>query len=659
MSKPRVSSSSVPAAMHSANVQYQNTLPVNDVSGPFEQPTIADLLPAFVNLRYGAGVSASKQANVAALVGTTQSALAGMTLPAASASLRAPAYERLLAKHRSAVAHRKALRAMQPAQGDGAATAGASVGVGVGSAASAGAGAGGLDYDDVALSTSVVHLFGRQLLLGVLPQLREAVFKRAVKTTGELRPLIKPFFDALDDELRNPRSTICGPFDAAQLADDDEVAAGFAAALEQVATSKAAAAAAASGGPTAPLPTLPATARTSAQAGNHSDTPSVKRARNVSPAPPPPPPPRQEPVTAAAAAAATTAAAAAATASGDEPAPRSLVNEALRDAQRGALKVCVITNDGTRDALKGLVTLKELFSKQLPKMPKDYIVRLVFDRRHQALSLVKDDAVIGGVCFRPFEEQGFLEIAFLAITQVEQVKGYGSLLMSQLKEYAKRIGIYHFLTYADNFAIGYFKKQGFAREVLLEQRKWKGHIKDYDGATLLECVLHPKINYLDVRAMLKAQRDAVLDQIKLISHSHMSYPGLAFFRHGKTQVRIEDIPGIVAAGYKPSTAALHEKSLKDKLRDFLRSMKAHEAIWPFTDPVDPNEVPDYYDVIKNPIDLTTIGKRLDDGFYITKEIFRADLQRMIDNCKFYNGPDTVFQKCAAQIEDRFIKNFHI
>jgi N-acetylglutamate synthase-like GNAT family acetyltransferase len=659
MSKPRTSSSSsstVTAATsnnagNSASVQYQNTLPVNEESGPFEQPTIADLLPAFVNLRYGAGVSASKQANVAALVGTTQSALAGMTLPAASTSLRAPAYERLLAKHRAAVAHRKALRALQPALGDAA-----------GAGAGASAGNAGLDYDDVALSTSVVHLFGRQLLLGVLPQLREAVFKRAVKTTGELRPLIKPFFDALDEELRNPRSTICGPFDVAQLADDDEVAAGFAAALDQVASTKAAAAAAASGGATAslPVPTLPATARTSAQAGNHSDTPSVKRARNVSPAPPPPPPPRQEPVVATTTAAAAAASSAAATtASGDEPVPRSLVNEALRDAQRGALKVCVITNDGTRDALKGLVTLKELFSKQLPKMPKDYIVRLVFDRRHQALSLVKDDAVIGGVCFRPFEEQGFLEIAFLAITQVEQVKGYGSLLMSQLKEYAKRIGIYHFLTYADNFAIGYFKKQGFAREVLLEQRKWKGYIKDYDGATLLECVLHPKINYLDVRAMLKAQRDAVLDQIKLISHSHMSYPGLTFFRHGKTQVRIEDIPGIVAAGYKPSTATLHEKSLKDKLRDFLRSMKAHEAIWPFTDPVDPNEVPDYYDVFKNPIDLTTIGKRLDDGFYITKEIFRADLQRMIDNCKFYNGPDTVFQKCAAQIEDRFIKNFHI
>jgi hypothetical protein len=31
--------------------------------------------------------------------------------------------------------------------------------------------------------------------------------------------------------------------------------------------------------------------------------------------------------------------------------------------------------------------------------------------------------------------------------------------MNHLKDYAKKEGIFHFLTYADNFAIGYFKKQ--------------------------------------------------------------------------------------------------------------------------------------------------------------------------------------------------------
>lgn len=55
-------------------------------------------------------------------------------------------------------------------------------------------------------------------------------------------------------------------------------------------------------------------------------------------------------------------------------------------------------------------------------MPKDYIVRLVFDRNHQALGIIKGTEVVGGIAFRPFKEQGFLEIAFLAIVSGEQVK---------------------------------------------------------------------------------------------------------------------------------------------------------------------------------------------------------------------------------------------
>ena len=47
---------------------------------------------------------------------------------------------------------------------------------------------------------------------------------------------------------------------------------------------------------------------------------------------------------------------------------------------------------------------------------------LFFIRKHKCLALVKDNNVIGGICFRMFPSQGFTEIVFCAVTSNEQVK---------------------------------------------------------------------------------------------------------------------------------------------------------------------------------------------------------------------------------------------
>jgi len=95
-----------------------------------------------------------------------------------------------------------------------------------------------------------------------------------------------------------------------------------------------------------------------------------------------------------------------------------------------AIRHCIVTNDGIQDNLVKLIGLKSLFAKQLPKMPKDYIVRLVFDRRHKSLALLSDDRqlrggddeIIGGICYRPYPEMRFAEIAFCAVSASQQVK---------------------------------------------------------------------------------------------------------------------------------------------------------------------------------------------------------------------------------------------
>lgn len=53
-------------------------------------------------------------------------------------------------------------------------------------------------------------------------------------------------------------------------------------------------------------------------------------------------------------------------------------------------------------------------------MPKEYIVKLLFDRKHEAMVIRKNKTkIIGGICFRVFESQKFAEIVFLAVTGTE------------------------------------------------------------------------------------------------------------------------------------------------------------------------------------------------------------------------------------------------
>ena len=103
----------------------------------------------------------------------------------------------------------------------------------------------------------------------------------------------------------------------------------------------------------------------------------------------------------------------------------------------GKLSFEVIQNDGTEKNMKLLIDLKNIIAKQLPKMPKEYIVRLVLDRRHESMIIIDKfkNKVLGGICYRPNKSQRFIEIAFLAISSLEQVKGYGTRLMNKLKDH--------------------------------------------------------------------------------------------------------------------------------------------------------------------------------------------------------------------------------
>jgi len=90
------------------------------------------------------------------------------------------------------------------------------------------------------------------------------------------------------------------------------------------------------------------------------------------------------------------------------------------------------------------------------------------------------------------------------------------------------------------------------------------------------------------------------------------------------------------------------------MRAIVNIIQAHADVWPFSGPVNPVEVPDYYEVVKDPLDMELIQERVASGnYYVTLEMFCADFRLMFNNCRLYNSPDTVYFKCANRLEAFF------
>ncbi|KAF9820264.1 hypothetical protein IEO21_01478 [Rhodonia placenta] len=335
------------------------------------------------------------------------------------------------------------------------------------------------------------------------------------------------------------------------------------------------------------------------------------------------------------------------------------------ELRKGVIRIVAVANDHDPRSLVILTGLKTLFQKQLPKMPREYIARLVYDSNSKCLAIIKRGfKVVGGICYRPFPHRGFAEIVFFATTSVDQVKGYGSMLMDHFKTHIRDTypDMWHFLTYADNYAVGYFRKQGFSKEITLDRSVWAGYIKDYEGGTIMQCTMLPNVDYLRTREIVAQQREAILSKIREMSRSHIVYEGLPQFQEGApggVTVDPKDVPGLRESGWTPSMATSAprltgkgaEHALMTKL---LSDLQGHTLAWPFQQPVNAEEVADYYEVIKQPMDFSTMEHKLDTNQYPNLDAFLADAQLVFDNSRTYNPEGTIYYKNSGKLE-RFLK----
>lgn len=407
-------------------------------------------------------------------------------------------------------------------------------------------------------------------------------------------------------------------------------------------------------------------------------------------------------------------------------------------------KLRVISTRDHSTVLEDLLDVKFLFQKMLPKMPREYILRQVFDCNHCSLVLLdSEDAIIGAACYRPAFERGFVEIVFFAVGAEHHISGYGTFLFSCLKEVCKKQyseyltdgtdyqysnleianlscfdtdrsldTVYsdssnlYLLTYADNSAIGFFKKQGFTLSPV--SSSWMGYIKDYDGGTLMECKLHRRINMLAKKQLIENVRNKIFDKMREVNDYHIvrswedrdeirSRYGIFLKAVAETEREAVCADATVyqptaradalsAGGFAVATLTepavpshtneerAHDEScprssstqsadtiqqcgrtsqqfLYDFIFFLICNLESNSSAWPFLEPVSAKDVPDYFDVIKRPIDLSTISTRHKLSRYTTLKAFTDDVYLMVNNCFAYNGIETQYYKCGEHLRD--------
>ncbi|WAQ96933.1 NU301-like protein [Mya arenaria] len=104
---------------------------------------------------------------------------------------------------------------------------------------------------------------------------------------------------------------------------------------------------------------------------------------------------------------------------------------------------------------------------------------------------------------------------------------------------------------------------------------------------------------------------------------------------------------------------INQKELTDNdyelLFKLLHSLQVHKMGWPFLEAVDPIEVPDYYEIVKDPMDLSQVEANLDGHQYRRLTDFIKDVTKIFNNCRLYNPPDTPFFQCAEVLETYFVQ----
>ncbi|XP_066999162.2 bromodomain-containing protein 2 isoform X2 [Anabrus simplex] len=126
----------------------------------------------------------------------------------------------------------------------------------------------------------------------------------------------------------------------------------------------------------------------------------------------------------------------------------------------------------------------------------------------------------------------------------------------------------------------------------------------------------------------------------------------------REEPHLEPVNGVVQPPVypHPDRPGRVTNQLQFLLKAVLKSVWKHQFAWPFHQPVDAKKLnlPDYHKIIKQPMDLGTIKKRLEHNYYWSGKECIQDFNTMFTNCYVYNKPGEDVVVMAQALEKLFL-----
>lgn len=111
-----------------------------------------------------------------------------------------------------------------------------------------------------------------------------------------------------------------------------------------------------------------------------------------------------------------------------------------------------------------------------------------------------------------------------------------------------------------------------------------------------------------------------------------------------------------------ATTSQAHKNITDGVRkcyNLLQRLKKHPSAGPFLEPVDVEGLGlyDYYDYVKEPMDLSTVERKLNENQYAKVSEFAADIRKIWNNSFLYNAKGSYIYRMTVEMSNFFEKLF--